>query len=199
MKYTDPSGMYIVGTDGRPVTYDAKNGWSANASADVQKIGNVMMRTPEGQKVFNAMKSTEYGISMNYKEGRHLTDKNKLGETVTNFDTKTKKINSMEVNLYDGKIQENVTMYEKLNQGYILENPTPKNNLLIKQQPTLTERIGQVGVHEGTHATDPKAMVIRGNTAVEAEKVAVASETKAIQQTLRPIPIDLSSIRINIR
>ncbi len=53
IRFIDPDGMaptWIEGTDGKKVTYkENKNGtvtWSKNASADVQKIGNALLKSP---------------------------------------------------------------------------------------------------------------------------------------------------------
>ncbi|GBU06812.1 hypothetical protein AwDysgo_01430 [Bacteroidales bacterium] len=49
LRYIDPTGMWIVGTDGRAVAYSRKNGWSENAPRDVQRLGNAMMKTETGK------------------------------------------------------------------------------------------------------------------------------------------------------
>jgi hypothetical protein len=194
----DPTGMWIVGMDGKPVIYNTKNGWSANASADVQKIGSAMMRTPEGAKVFKNMTSTKHGITMNYKEGFHPENRDKLGEANIYYNEQTKETTRVEINLFDGKIKENVSEYQQISlSGGKIKNPTEKQTLLLEKISTLTERIGQVGTHEGTHATDPSAMGYRVDE-IKAEQTATEAEIKAIQQTLRKIPINLSLIKINI-
>ena len=42
VKYIDPDGMKIVGTDGKPVTFSPDKGWSSNAPKDVIKVGNTI-------------------------------------------------------------------------------------------------------------------------------------------------------------
>jgi len=189
VRFTDPTGMYIVGTDRKPVTYDDENGWSANASNDVRKIGNAMMRTPDGKKIFDDMKATKYGISLNYKEGFSSKDRNKLGETNIAYD-RDGNVTGVTINLFDGKIQEDVAEYQIASQpGYGLQNPTEKQQLLLDQVPTMTERIGQIGAHEGTHSTNPKAMPFKVGRE-NAERTAIAAEMKVIRQTpefTRPI------------
>jgi hypothetical protein len=198
----DPTGMYIVGIDGKPVIYDEENEWSANASSDVQKIGNAMMRTPEGKKVFNDMAATEYGITMNYKEGFHPEDRDKLGETKIKYDGDGK-VTDVTINLFDGKIKENIAEYQHSNQSGRQE-PAEYKQVLSEQAPTMTERIGQVGAHEGTHATNPQAMPYRINASTREEKKriaeipAVATEMKVIRQTTefnRPIRPRLYPLR----
>jgi hypothetical protein len=199
VRFIDPTGKWIAGTNGKPVTYSEKTGWSKNASADVQRIGNAMMLTPEGKNVFNKMKATDYGISIYYKEGFHSEKRDKYGETIIDYSKNSKKINSVEINLYSGRIEEDIAVYQQANQpGKKLMNPTEKDNLLLKQLPTVTERIGQVGSHEGTHATDPSAMPYLVGTE-KAEKSANAVEMKVIQQTtefIRPIKTEIKLLKI---
>jgi RHS repeat-associated protein len=197
----DPTGMWIVGMDEKPVFYDDENGWSANTSTDVQKIGDAMMRTPEGKKVFNDMAGTEYGITINYAERFHPEKRDKMGETKIAHN-ENGEITGVTINLFDGKIQEDVAEYQQASQsGYGLTDPTEKQAALLGQVPTLTERIGQVGAHEGTHATNPQAMYYRvGKT--NAEKQANAIEMKTIRQTSefnRPIRPNLNSIKLKIK
>jgi hypothetical protein len=56
VKYKDPNGKWVVGMDGKHVTYT--NGqWSSNASTDVQIVGNAMMKTNAGTSHLNEMLS----------------------------------------------------------------------------------------------------------------------------------------------
>ncbi len=63
IKFVDPTGMWIVGTDGKKVTYtDGK--WSENASADAQRVGNAMLRTETGTERLNFMLGYDEKISI---------------------------------------------------------------------------------------------------------------------------------------
>jgi hypothetical protein len=68
VKYIDPDGMKIVGTDGKPVTFSPDKGWSSNAPKDVIKVGNAMMRTKTGTKVLNDMFNAKYDISISIQQ-----------------------------------------------------------------------------------------------------------------------------------
>ena len=62
-------------------------------------------------------------------------------------------------------------------------NLPEKDHLLAKTTPSVFERIGQVGVHEAEHITNPNARsLIVGK--VEAERVAEKREMEAIRQTI---------------
>lgn len=63
IRFTDPTGCYIVGTDGKRVTFQNET-WSKNASKDVQRIGNSMMLTKTGTKLLNDMVSRKYPIRL---------------------------------------------------------------------------------------------------------------------------------------
>ena len=65
-------------------------------------------------------------------------------------------------------------------------DPTETDLLLLEQVPTMTERIGQIGAHESTHATDKTAMS-RMVGSERAENRAREVEMRVICQTLRPI------------
>jgi hypothetical protein len=55
--------MWIVGTDGKAVTYT--NGqWSSNTSADVQRVGNAMLGTTAGTERLNYMLEHDEKISV---------------------------------------------------------------------------------------------------------------------------------------
>lgn len=200
IKLTDPTGMFVVGTDGKPVIFDKANGWSKNASSDVQKIGNAMMATPDGNKVFNDMQATDYGVTLNYKEGYHPSEKDKRGETKININAETNEIISAEVNLFDGALQDNVNLYHDIDNGVkTINNPSERADMLMKQVPTLTERIGQVGAHEVTHATDRNAMSHFVGSS-KAEATAQNVEIRVIDQTNyinnRPLPVKVTLLNI---
>jgi len=69
LKYIDPTGQYIVGTDGKPIQYTTYSNdsisWSSNTSADVQRVGNSMLQTNTGTEVFNNMIDAKHPISIN--------------------------------------------------------------------------------------------------------------------------------------
>jgi RHS repeat-associated protein len=194
VRYTDPTGMWIPGADGKPITYDEENGWSTNASEDVRKIGDAMMQTPEGKKVFDDMTATKYSITIKYKEGFHPEIRDKLGETRTIYD-ESGEITDVTINLFDGKIRENVAEYQQAHQsGLPLKEPTEYQQELYDATPTMTERIGQVGTHEGTHATNPQAMYHQVG-AQNAERTATAVEMKVIKYS-KPIRANLKLIQL---
>ena len=92
--------------------------------------------------------------------------------------------------LFEGAINNQLEILKGYTrQGAVIPDGTSeKSRLLIEQQPTLTERIGQVGTHEGEHATNPNARsTIVGEA--RAENQANQKEIQAIRETVRPVRI----------
>ena len=204
VNFTDPTGMWIVGMDGRPVTFTREAGWSANASSCVIKIGNAMMATPTGVQVLNDMINATHPITMNFNEGVHPA-RNVEGTASGPVRVRTKEIVSVEINLFGGAIQGVVNDAQRIHEeGIRLNNPTERQRLLVDNPPTFIERVGQVGVHEGVHATNPNAVrAFVGTT--QAERVASDVEFRAIRETpqfrltspVTPIqPLNISPITI---
>ena len=50
LRYSDPTGKYIVGIDGLPVDYEKETGWSENTTQDMITVGNAMMMTNKVHK-----------------------------------------------------------------------------------------------------------------------------------------------------
>ena len=157
--FRDADGNYIVGIDGQPVTYttgkDGQINWSSNASADVQRLGNAMLKYPTGNEVFNKMQQTDYAISVkispDIKTDRvGYTNKNLLWNKTTN---KVAKVKSMDITLYEGNYKE---MKEKIAKG-VNYNSTQQGALYqesIEKTNSLDNALAADLVHEGIHATD---------------------------------------------
>ena len=73
IKYLDPDGREVVGTDGKPVTYSKDDKgetiWSKNASDDTKKIGNALLKTSRGTNALDKI------MKSNTKVDLVLTDK----------------------------------------------------------------------------------------------------------------------------
>ena len=89
----DPTGMYLKGTNKRAVSYNPKTGWSRNASADLKRVGNAMMKTTIGTAILKKMISSSYPISIKIDTKTYI---DKFGET----DSKGNK----KVGIYSAKI-----------------------------------------------------------------------------------------------
>jgi hypothetical protein len=69
MRYRDPDGRDLVGSDGKAVSYekDKKTGevtWSKNATKDIVRVGNAMLYTKTGSKMLDKMISSSVKITL---------------------------------------------------------------------------------------------------------------------------------------
>lgn len=175
-EFSDPTGMWIVGTNGKRVEYNSDTGKWINATNDVRRIGNAMMKTSIGTDVFNQMMESSYPIKLYFGE----TSNNNAGKTLTTIKTttfptgKTKKsISSVKIILNNNTIQ-----------GYLKEDALYSGKGLTEE-----ERTGAIATHEGVHATNPMAnSQLNGGTdkaRETAEELAGAAEQKYIDEILK--------------
>lgn len=64
LKFVDPDGRKILGTDNKPVTFNQASGWSSNASGDVIRVGNSLLKTNTGTERLNYMLKHDENISI---------------------------------------------------------------------------------------------------------------------------------------
>ena len=192
VNFTDPTGMWIVGMDGRPVTFTREAGWSANASCDVIRIGNAMRATPTGMQVLNDMLNASHPITMNFVDGFHSdpTQRNVEGQASITINAQTNAVVGVVIDVFGGRIQEIVDIHQGVQAGNLrLINPSERQSILSEHPPTFRERVGQVGVHEGVHATNRSAMpqladgATRAERFANADRVATDVEFRAIRET----------------
>jgi hypothetical protein len=132
--------MWIVGTDGKAVTYT--NGqWSSNASADVQRVGNAMMGTNAGTKHLNEMLSpATQKISIEISSDTKRDDNNYDTGLTSNKAGKDGKgnliVQESKITIYEGSIKE-------------LTREQAGNNQL--KGMTMDEAISVVAGHEKGH------------------------------------------------
>jgi hypothetical protein len=144
----DLTGQYIVGTDGKPVTYkqDSKGNvtWSKNAGADVQRIGNSMLQTNAGTESLNRMRDAEHSISLN------------IDKSVQNHD-----MLGVCYNIYDNKEDPNRTV--EASKIVIFENNIENSNLIkrdVYSEFTIDDFIGAVAGHEEQHSTNKNSILM---------------------------------------
>jgi len=178
LKYIDPDGQVLVDANNKPITYNQKTGWSANVTQDVFRIGEAMMLTDVGKRQLNSLIASDIKVKMILDPGSNDT---KLGNAKIDHSN-----NTATITIYEGAITESVETNnvnsEILKNGGTLVSATEKDKLLLSTTPTVTQRIGQVGVHEAEHILNPKAWPskVGVNTA---EKAASKKEIEAIKQT----------------
>ncbi len=147
IRFIDPDGKVVIGTDGKPVTYtkndEGKIEWSKNASQDIITVGNSMLATETGTKAFNDWQNaeTEVNISIdkeNAPEDRYAetTPQPARNGRLTNKDGQFIKIN---VVIFQKSIERDI----KEGSGTRFENAS------------YDEALGTVSTHEPFH-NDPE-------------------------------------------
>lgn len=174
MKFVDPTGKWIVGTDGKPVIFDKKNGWSSNATVDIVKIAGPMMRTKQGRKILNKMINSRHPITLLLDR---LSSCNTQGDVVAG-ETFTDYIIDKNGNAKEFE-KVVIVIYEKVIKDNMLNDAMYKDSGL-----STSDIIGTVATHEGTHGTDKQA-----NSSFvskrKAERKALEKEQKAVDELKR--------------
>lgn len=182
IRYIDPDGNKIVDTNGN-VIYTHSGGWS-NASVGSMRIGNAMMGTPVGLEMFNALVDADYEVTFT------LSGSNGSGH-LGEMDPSYNKDGSMaraDITIFEDMIKDEVSMITEKremldkNPGATV-NTSEKGHTLLDNVPTVEERIGQVSVHEGEHATNPQAQEKYNPDKKSRESYANTKEIEAIRQT----------------
>lgn len=147
IKYKDANGAYIVGTDNQAVFFERKNGqieWSKNASIDVQRVGNAMLKTKTGSDVFKSMQDADHSIKleMDYTSITPGT----FAHTEPSYD-KDGNVTSVTTKFFMGEIRD---FANKATTG----SRDKQSQAMWDNKFTEEEVLGANGAHEGVHATD---------------------------------------------
>ena len=178
VRFVDPTGMYLKGSDDKPILFDKKKGWSSNVTFDVMKIAGSMMRTKEGRKTLKKMMKSKYPITL-ILDNKHITNSEgeiTAGETFTNVyeDDKGKAKDFKDVT---------IIIYEQ-----VIEKIMPEDKMYIDSGLAIIDIRGAVATHEGAHGTDKKAN--RSFVSPEkAENKALKKEQKVIKEVQKRINI----------
>ena len=174
VKFVDPTGKWIVGTDGKDVSFDKKKGWSSNATVDIVKIAGSMMRTKQGRKTLNKMINSRHPITLHLDR---LSSCNTQGDVVAG-ETFTDYIIDKNGNAKEFE-KVVIVIYEKVIKDNMLNDAMYKDSGL-----STSDIIGTVATHEGTHGTDKQA-----NSSFvskrKAERKALEIEQKAVDELKR--------------
>jgi RHS repeat-associated protein len=159
--FMDGDGRVVIGTDGKPVTYEkGENGvikWSENASADVVKVGNAMLTTTFGEKAFNKWQdaSTKIKIVVDTK-----TQSNDLAQTNPTRDENGEPLVS-ENGQY---IEATVTFFQKK-----IDADRSENSGKRFEGASEEEAYGTVGTHEVYH-NEPGQIKLDKKTPTETQQ-----------------------------
>jgi hypothetical protein len=175
--FRDADGNYVVGSDGKAVTCNNEGGqikWSANATADVRRIGNTLLKTTIGTEQFVKAQDASYGINLKITS---ILNHKLLGNTVTHFtwDDKTKKgeMKSADITIYEGSLKQQEADF--CVSGC---NPTTDQGNLYQQvskEGSTDADIAAVAAHEMEHAADPQNV----KQLMENQKLGTKHDTEA--------------------
>lgn len=144
MRFIDPDGNVVVDATGNPITYTAEKGWSPNATDDVKRTGNALMKTRTGTAQWNKMSNADHKISIT------LTNKTvKSNGGRTNGTTKPQAVRTSEGEIKFSKTK--ITAIT-LNLGSIKESTQNGSCKGLE----LDEALGVIAGHEAEHATNEK-------------------------------------------
>lgn len=172
--FTDHNGAYVEGADGKKVTYrmltNGKIQWSANTTADAKRIGNAMIKTETGRKMFAKMQATEYAIGLHTNKPNDgafgKTDatwsKDEKGNDVVQRVDVYVNTNSMKMwkNQADGFVKSN-----KLDvKSAIKETPDGEDKQFYQDYYLMStgrfeDVVGATGSHEAEHATNMRNLM----------------------------------------
>jgi RHS repeat-associated protein len=159
--FMDGDGRIVIGTDGKPVTYErGENGvvkWSANASADAIKVGNAMLSTSFGEKAFNKWQNATTKITI-VVDNKSIT--NDLARTEPTLDGNGELLVSENGQYIEAK----VTFFQKK-----IDADRADNSGKRFEGASEEETLGAVGTHEVFH-NEPKQIKLDKKTPTETEQ-----------------------------
>jgi RHS repeat-associated protein len=141
--FTDSDGNVVIGSDGKPVTYEkGEDGvvkWSENATQDIIEVGNAMLTTDFGEKAFNKWQDASTKIKITVDKN---SSSNILGETKPTVDASGEyKVNE------DGQYEEaEIIIYKKK-----IDQERAEGSGKRFEGASYEETVGAVGTHEAYH------------------------------------------------
>ena len=154
IRFIDPDGRmpkWIPGVDGKATSYskDSKGNivWSSNASADVIKVGNALLRTETGTNQLNKAIDSNIKVTIALSDKTVKTEegfqagKTKYDDVTQSKSTGEYKAGSAEITIYEGSINE-------------LRNEETGENEIGDSGVNQEAGIGAAAGHELEHATN---------------------------------------------
>ena len=140
IKFVDPNGKKIVDAQGNLLYHEGKWTDAAQGTA-AMVVGNAIMKTNVGRILWNRLSDAKYGITIELNPG--IGERRKeLGRTDTYRREDNGKITSVKITIYEGSIAKQIEPQYTSEQAQRLRSLSEE------------DRIGDVGVHEATHAVD---------------------------------------------
>jgi hypothetical protein len=185
--FIDPDGMEVIpGTDGKAVSYTKKSdgtlAWSANASADTQRIGNGLARTVTGMAQLDKARDVAHNVSFKVDTE---SESNRYGVTIINLSEDKNgnvKIKSAEITVFEKPFKAFKALVDA---GAEFKDPQAQE--LAKISNDMEGMISATSGHEIDHATDKENAQqsydnMKKGTSYDTEKKAEATESKIIEE-----------------
>ena len=151
LKHIDVKGDSIIDINGKAITYQ-NNEWSSNATPDVKRVGNAMMRNSVGQSQFEKMMWSDYPITITLSS-KDNNNPGRIGVTSTTGD-ENGNITKAKITLYMEIIEDIANIIPYAKQGEIVKRYRENLNIDQLSNITLDDVIGATGTHESVHALD---------------------------------------------
>ena len=150
-KHIDVKGDSIIDINGKAITYQ-NNEWSSNATPDVKRVGNAMMRNSIGQTQFEKMMWSDYPITITLSS-KDDNNSGRIGVTSITGD-ENGNITKAKITLYMEIIKDIANIIPYAKQGEIVKRYRENLNIDQLSNITLDDVIGATGTHESVHALD---------------------------------------------
>ena len=187
-KYIDPDGREIVGTDGKPVTYQTVNGqtiWSKNASADVQRVGNSLMQTKTGTGRLDALMSSDTKVTIKVSGEVKISKNAETGKTTaTNGTTLITKYEKNADGNYSAK-EATITIFEGTIKAIVGDKRKLSGDSGEAQQIGVEGSIGAVAAHESVHAVDPENVNQNLQNQIDGKSNDIEKKPNAVKQEVQ--------------
>ena len=151
VKHIDVKGDSIIDINGKAITYQ-NNEWSSNATPDVKRVGNAMMRNSIGQTHFEKMMWSDYPITITLSS-KDDNNSGRIGVTSITGD-ENGNITKAKITLYMEIIKDIANIIPYAKQGEIVKRYRENLNIDQLSNITLDDVIGATGTHESVHALD---------------------------------------------
>jgi RHS repeat-associated protein len=159
IRFIDPDGMapaWILGADGKTaatstVNADGSLTWK-DATADTQRVGNAMAKTAIGLQTLSNLESSSLKTTIKIDTEKAIIETNgatRIGYSQPKLD-KNGGLTGYDVTIYEKGIDKISAPTTELPNPAIIKD----GQEVILSNYSKDEKIGAIGVHEGTHVTD---------------------------------------------
>ena len=179
LRYIDPDGRKIIGTNGKPVILT--NGkWSSNTPADVKRIGNSMLNSRTATRKLNYLLTHSKDITLTISPDTKVSKKNGKRITLaggqTFYEISSKNgvdKESFTIVIYEGSIKKGIEKAKN-------ENGATDTKML--DGLTVDEAMAAITGHEAEHTTPENIELSNNGKDEESEKKPMETQRQIIKE-----------------